>query len=476
MTVSSSSNRRFFLVILTLLAVSAASLGVFYLIYQDGTENKAEAAIAEQELARAHVEPLVSRRAGETDALLERMRKAAEVPTGPDWQSITIKPGDTLMKAVTGAGARRTDAHYAIQELAKLTDMRRLKPGQVLSLRFAADDKSALQEIRLRENQEREVIVTRTDTAEGKVNFAGEENLTEFDLRLAIASAEITDSLFLAAQKAEIPTQALFELIRIFSYDVDFQREIQPGDRFEIVYEKYVDESGNTVKPGNVLKGTLILRGTPKTFYRYHPLGEKRVDYFDDKGQSAKRALMRTPIDGARISSGFGRRRHPILGYTKMHKGVDFAARTGTPIMAAGDGVIQRYSWNGGYGRFAQIRHANGYSTAYAHMSKFRRGLKVGSRVKQGQVIGYVGTSGRSTGPHLHYEVRKNNRQINPLRIKMPTGIRLKGKRLAAFKSHVDILGEQLAHLPSEPQTVPGPQATVQKDGDTPIKNASGDK
>ncbi|HVY90248.1 MAG TPA: M23 family metallopeptidase, partial [Hyphomonadaceae bacterium] len=229
--------------------------------------------------------------------------------------------------------------------------------------------------------------------------------------------------------------QQIVDYADIFGYDVDFQREVHPGDHFGILYETYDDERGGHVKTGNVLMATLDGAAVSKTFYRFTPSDDGTVDYFDESGQSAKKFLMKTPINGARISSPFGNRMHPILGYTKLHKGTDFAAPTGTPIYAAGNGVIMRYGKFSDYGNYALIKHANNYETAYGHMSRYAAGLKVGSHVHQGEVIGYVGMTGGATGPHLHYEVHINGQPINAMTLKLPTGRKLEGAQLAAFQA-----------------------------------------
>jgi murein DD-endopeptidase MepM/ murein hydrolase activator NlpD len=222
--------------------------------------------------------------------------------------------------------------------------------------------------------------------------------------RPARAEGRIDSSLMQAGIDAGVPASVMIEMIRIYSFDVDFQRDIQKGDSFEVMYERLFDEDGAPVHDGAVRYAALTLSG--KTYRLYLFEGEDGArDYFNEKGASVRKALLRTPVDGARISSTFGKRRHPILVYTKMHKGTDFAAPSGTPIMAAGDGVVEKAGRNGGYGNYIRIRHNGTYKTAYAHLSKFARGVRAGSRVRQGDIIGYVGTTGRSTGPHLHYEV-----------------------------------------------------------------------
>ncbi|MCK5275569.1 MAG: M23 family metallopeptidase, partial [Alphaproteobacteria bacterium] len=245
--------------------------------------------------------------------------------------------------------------------------------------------------------------------------------------------------------------------IRIFSWDVDFQRDIRKGDGFEVMYERFFDDNGELAHNGEVVYASLTLSGKRHAVYR-HILKNGDVDYFDEKGQSAKKALMRTPIDGARLSSGFGKRKHPILGYTKMHKGLDFAAPRGTPIYAAGNGTVNYAGKKGGYGNYVRIRHNGTYQTAYAHMSGIARGVRKGKRVNQGQVIGYVGTTGRSTGNHLHYEVIRNGKFINSRRMHLPSGKALKGDDLAAFTAMTEeanvrygaLMGDTLLFASSE--------------------------
>ena len=254
------------------------------------------------------------------------------------------------------------------------------------------------------------------------------------------ASNIIQQSLFLSGREVDVPDEVLANLIRLYSWDIDFQRDIRKGDSFQLLFEQHLDDEGEVAYNGDLIFAALHLRGKKHSIYR-HFESNGEVGYYNEKGHSAKKALMRTPIDGARLSSGFGKRRHPILGYTKMHRGIDFAAPVGTPIYAAGNGKITYAGRNGAYGKFVVIRHSALFSTAYAHMKRIRT-LK-GSEVKQGQVIGYVGTSGRSTGPHLHYEIRKNGRRVNPLIIKLPSGQKLNGRELEAFLKNRDEINLQ---------------------------------
>ncbi len=358
--------------------------------------------------------------------------------TAPTY-NITMKIGrdDTMSAILNRAGISRDDANAAIQALKKVFNPTRIRQGQKIKIQFQADA-AALNDtatatsgnflgLSLLPDFRHRVVVTKNDSN----NFVAakvERELTKEPVR---AANTIKQSLFLAGNKVSIPDSVLAEMIRLYSWDVDFQRDIRAGDGFELMYERFSDEDGNAVHNGDVIFASLELRGKRHSIYR-HALANGDIDYFDEKGQSAKKALMRTPIDGARLSSGFGKRRHPVLGYTKMHKGLDFAAPRGTPIYAAGNGTVEHAGRKGAYGKFVLIRHNANYSTAYAHMKRIN--TRKGRRVKQGQIIGYVGTTGRSTGPHLHYEIRRSGRQVNPFMVKMPSGRKLKGKELTAFQ------------------------------------------
>lgn len=267
-------------------------------------------------------------------------------------------------------------------------------------------------------------------------DFVGSASEIALTTRTMAISGQIVGSLYVSAKAQGAPDGVIADLADAFSYDVDFQREIFGGDEFEAIFEAKYDDQGQLVSSGDILFARLNWRGRSKQkgYYRYTELGRDRADFYDATGQSAKRLLMKTPIDGARLSSGFGTRKHPILGYRRAHKGVDFAARRGTPIKAAGDGVVERADRYGSFGNYIRIRHANGYKTAYAHLNGFARGIRKGKRVDQGDIIGYVGTTGRSTGPHLHYEVHLKGNAVNPQRLKIATGKQLKGEELARFE------------------------------------------
>ncbi len=242
----------------------------------------------------------------------------------------------------------------------------------------------------------------------------------------------VYDGLYDAGFRHELPDGMVDELIKVFSFDVDFQRSVSPGDLMEVFYAETGEEEGS--EDPHLLYASVALRGETKRFYRFRTPDDGVVDFYDETGKSAKKFLMRKPMSTGTFRSGFGMRRHPILGYTRMHSGVDWSARTGTPIMASGNGEIVKAEWKSGYGRHVRIRHANGYETSYSHMSGFARGIRSGVKVRQGQIIGYVGSTGLSTGPHLHYEVMVNGRNVDPMRIRLPRGRVLDGRMLAAFE------------------------------------------
>jgi murein DD-endopeptidase MepM/ murein hydrolase activator NlpD len=243
-------------------------------------------------------------------------------------------------------------------------------------------------------------------------------------------------SIYETALRNQVPRPVIDDLIRVYSYDVDFQRRAQPGDSFEVLYSGD-DEAGVA---NDVLFASLTVGGETKRFYRFQSPDDGVVDYYDETGKSAKKFLVRKPVGSAIMRSGFGFRRHPILGYSKMHTGVDWGAAFGTPIFASGNGVIDKASWEGGYGKYVRIKHNNGYETAYGHMSAFARGIEPGKRVRQGQVIGFVGSTGLSTGAHVHYEIVVNGRFVDPMRIRLPRGRVLEGPMLAGFEKERDRL------------------------------------
>lgn len=394
---------------------------------------------ADTALSAAAAESLVM----ESD--VPNVTETASIPdTAPRRETVVLEQGSNLMATLTGTGLERSIAYTAIEALRDVYNPRKLRAGQEFDLVYSAEAEDSielLEELSFQPDPETIVSVSRTEdgyqASSDKVALTPANN---------VASGVIEQSLFLAAERNGVPLAVLMDMIELYSYEVDFQRDIQPGDSFEVMYQELKNDAGERVRYGDILYASMTLSGNEVRLYSFTDKNGD-TDFYNQKGESYRRALMRTPINGARLSSGYGQRKHPILGYTKMHKGIDFAAPRGTPIFAAGNGTIAKIGRNGGYGNYIMIRHNDSYDTAYAHMKGFAKGLKQGSRVKQGDVIGYVGTTGRSTGPHLHYEILKNNVQVNPIKVKMPSGKKLKGEELDTFLADADVLRKQYAEL-----------------------------
>ena len=354
---------------------------------------------------------------------------ASRNPAAPFHYTLRAGAGDSMAGMLTEAGIPVDQAHAAIAALSKRFNPRRIRPGQEVTIHFEPAGGAAghFTGLSLSPEFDRRIIVARS----GGGGFEAAEEKVDLKRTLVRHEGEISRSLFLDGEKAGIPRPVLAGMIRAFSWDVDFQRDIRPGDAFQVMHERFFDISGEAIHDGKILFASLTLGSVRHAIYLHAPKGGGG-DFFNEKGESAQKALMRTPIDGARLSSGFGKRRHPVLGYTKMHRGVDFAAPRGNPIYAAGSGRVETAGRNGAYGNYVRIRHNARYATAYAHMKRIA--TRRGRRVRQGQVIGYVGTTGRSTGPHLHYEILLGGRRTNPLTVKMPSGRKLKGAELARFQ------------------------------------------
>ena len=287
--------------------------------------------------------------------------------------------------------------------------------------------------------------VSRTIKIIVKKNFDGtffaKKIVTKLFKKNILAEGIIENSLYSAAIKKKVHPNIIIEFARIYGFEIDFQRDIRKNDCFQILYETFVDENKDFYETGNIIYASMISQNKEISLYRFKD--KKFEGYFNSKGKSIEKALMKTPINGARLSSNFGLRKHPILGFTKMHRGTDFAATAGTPIIASGTGTIIKAQWCGGGGNCIKIKHNSIYSTVYAHLSKFANGVKYGKKVKQGQIIGYVGSTGLSTGPHLHYEVHINGKQVNSQKLKLPSGKILKGelrKKFEVQKIKINIL------------------------------------
>lgn len=369
---------------------------------------------------------------------------------------LVVKKGDTFSKLLVKAGLDKDDAYHASQAMGKVYNLRNLKVGQKMVAVFqegevGSGEEGALEFVRLLlEEPERTIELTKSDGRK----FVAQDVKKELTQQVVHAGGVIQSSLYLLANSLQIPPNIMAEAINAYSFDVDFQRDITKGTRFEVLYEVFYDQKGNKVQEGSMLYALLTIDGERKAIYHYSPSGDDSdTDYYTEDGRTLRRSLMKTPINGAVVSSPFGKRRHPISGYTRMHKGVDFAAPRGTPVYAAGDGKIERIGRNGGYGNYVRIRHNSEYSTAYAHLSRYAKGMRKGRKVKQGQVIAYVGSTGASTGPHLHYEILRDNKQVNPMKVNMPPGRKLSGAVLKRFEQHrkqthhlLDTAVQQVAH------------------------------
>jgi murein DD-endopeptidase MepM/ murein hydrolase activator NlpD len=398
---------------------------------------------------------------------------------GSDAHEAVMERGETFAIALVKAGASPQDAETASNALAKIYNLRSMKAGESLQLTFdpapaqkhvarivyvspnsgsVAEDGAAEQGESDTPAPGRLLSVAFSPTVEHDVTvargsdgvFTAQDAFKKLEAHYHRAGARIDSSLYLAAMQAGIPARVVVQFIHMFSYEVDFQRDIKPGDSFEVYYDYYYTPDGKPAKEGDIAYAAMHVMGRTIALYRYQPKDEDTPDYFDAHGQSAKSMLMKTPVDGARISSGFGMRFHPVLGYTRMHKGIDFAVPTGTPVMAAGAGTIQTARWENGFGNFVLLNHGNGYATAYGHLSRFARGIHPGTHVRQGQVIAYSGATGLATGPHLHYEIRINGVQVNPQSVKVARGRILAGNALRDFeinRLHVDSV---MASLPLE--------------------------
>ncbi len=394
---------------------------------------------------------------------------------GVETRTVTLDSGDTLASMLEDVGISPQDANAVVQAMGKDFNPRALKAGQSFDITYSvatidatggtskapaaapqttvvmvnhkpitvpveAPDSgdreedsqpiSRLLSLHFSPSIDQDITVTRT--TEG--GYSAQIEKKQLQVHRHRAGGTIDGSLYLSAMQAGIPADVVVDMIRMFSYKVDFQRDLHPGDKFEVYYDYYYTPEGQPAKYGAISYAMMTLGGKQIPMYRFQADPNEPAEYFDQKGESAKGMLMKTPVDGARISSGFGSRFHPILGYTRMHKGVDFAVPTGTPVMAAGAGAIQFMGWSNGYGNFVKIDMGNGYATGYGHLSRFAPGMRRGARVRQGQIIAYSGMTGMATGPHLHYETFVHGVQVNPLALKIAQGRQLVGALLRKFQ------------------------------------------
>jgi len=349
----------------------------------------------------------------------------------PKFKKVThkINGGETLNNILENYSVSKKEISSIKSKLSKNINLNKLKAGQ--KIHFTIDQsKNLIKNFVFQVSSKERILLTRNKESN---SFDDEIILTRLNKEIIYKENIILQSLYKSAVDEDIPANAIIEFARIYGFQVDFQRDIRRKDRFQIMYEVFVDENKKILETGNIIFANLILSGEDNSLYFFDKEGS--VGHYDKNGKSIRKALMKTPINGARLSSPFGMRKHPIDGFNKMHRGTDFAAPMGTPIMASGDGVIKKAGWCGGGGNCVVIKHNSTYQTIYAHMSKFASNIRSGVRVKQGQTIGFVGSTGKSTGPHLHYEVLINGKKVNSQTLKLPSGKILKGNDRKLFET-----------------------------------------
>ena len=358
---------------------------------------------------------------------------------GEDLQALLVRFGIPEDEAAAAAQAFLTEAGLEALDEGTSVRVRFLKSPATLSEQASGRYPRALQALEVLVDLDRLVAVGRTQDG-----FEAASRPVAPEVRYVAAAGEINRSLFAAAQGAGVPREVMLRFADVFAFDVDFAREIFRGDRFEIVYEVFLNDQGEELAVGEIMFAALTWKGGifAQGYYRHTPPGAEEPSYFSADGVNPRTLLMKTPINGARVTSRFGRRRHPVLGFDKGHAGIDFGAPTGTPVLAAGDGVVKLAGPRGTFGNYVRLEHSGGIETAYAHLKGFAPGLKEGQRVKQGEVIGYVGTTGRSTGPHLHYEVLQDNVPQNPETVKVAVGEALIDDALISFVGERDWYNE----------------------------------
>tara|TARA_Y100000590_G_scaffold281382_1_gene316505 strand:+ start:294 stop:1616 length:1323 start_codon:yes stop_codon:yes gene_type:complete len=344
-----------------------------------------------------------------------------------------IKKGDTIEKILKKNNIENTEIQNIIAQYKKYSNPNQLYVGNLINIvvkKGVNKQKSTLSKFvaPITKNSNLEITKDIDD------RIVARKIISKLYKKRTLAENIIKENLYKSAVKAKINPETIIEFARIFGFEIDFQRDIRKNDYFRIIFERYTDENGEFIKSGTILYAHMNVNGREITLYKFG--NDKDYAYFNENGKSVEKALMKTPINGARLSSSFGMRKHPILGFNKMHKGTDFAAPSGTPIMASGSGTVIHAKWCGGGGNCVKIKHNSTYQTVYAHMKNFAKGIKAGKKVRQGQIIGYVGSTGMSTGPHLHYEVIVNGKKVNSQKLKLPSGKVLKAEERKLFEIH----------------------------------------
>ena len=355
-----------------------------------------------------------------------------------------INKGDTIQKILRKYKVQNSEIQTVINQYKRFGKPNQLLVGQKIDIiikKELATKKNSIIKFSVPITKSTTIEITKNE--ENKI--ISKKIITKLYKKKILSENIIKNNLYSSAIEARVNPDTIIEFARIFGFEIDFQRDIRKNDYFKIIYEKYFDENGEFIKSGSILYAHMSVNGREISLYKFG--NDKDYGYFDINGKSVEKALMKTPINGARLSSSFGMRKHPILGFTKLHTGTDFAAKEGTPIVASGSGTITRAKWCGGGGNCIKIKHNSTYQTIYAHMKSFAKGIKVGKKVKQGQIIGYVGSTGMSTGPHLHYEVIVNNKKVNSQKLKLPSGKILKSEERQLFEIHrikTDVLVAEL--------------------------------
>jgi murein DD-endopeptidase MepM/ murein hydrolase activator NlpD len=362
----------------------------------------------------------------------------------PKYKNINhkISDGETFDKILNKYSVPNNEIIKIKKKISKNYNLNSLKTNLILKFTVDESNNRKITNFLFPVSRTEKVLLTRNLETD---SFESKNIITNLNRKVIFKEGKILQSLYKSASKLDIKPNIIVEFARVYGFQVDFQRDIRKNDAFQIMYEVFEDDNGKIFETGNIIFANLKLSGINNSLYYFDQ--KENEGHYDEYGKSVKKALMKTPINGARLSSPFGMRKHPIDGFNKMHKGTDFAAPAGTPIMASGDGTITRAKWCGGGGNCIKIKHNSTYQTIYAHMKSFARGIKVGLRVKQGQIIGYVGSTGKSTGPHLHYEVIENGKKINSQKLKLPSGKVLNGNQRKLFeiqKIKTDVLKSEL--------------------------------
>ena len=353
-----------------------------------------------------------------------------------------ISQGENFNSILKKHGIPLKEINKIKKILSKKNNLNKLKYNQTIKFTIDLTDSKKIINFLYPVSRTKKIKLVRDSSND---NFEYLEINTDLNKRFSYKEGKITQSLYKTATNLKIQPNIIVEFARLYGFQIDFQRDIRKNDSFQIIYEVFEDDNEKIIETGKIIFANMILRRQENELYFFE--NKKKEGHYDKNGKSAKKALMKTPINGARLSSRFGMRKHPILGFNKLHRGTDFAAPKGTPVMASGDGIVIRARWCGGGGNCVKIKHNSTYSTVYAHLSKFASGIKEGVRVKQGRVIGYVGSTGLSTGPHLHYEVIENGKKINSQKLKLPSGKSLGGEERKLFevnKIKINVLKSEL--------------------------------